>query len=193
MARRGRPSKAGKRHPNGRRVHEPSFDKGSEWVQARREKYQTHYNTALGRAFAAGLLADDADLALDRYQGGKRFARVYNRIIGGETYRCPLDRSPRGMAGERVEPERLEFEARDQEWLFAAMSSLDAAGCRPYLDQLVTSAHTDHGPAWLDRMLAGGADPCDQMLLDAALSALDILAPPRKSGRILVATYGGAA
>lgn len=193
MARRGRPSKAGKRHPNGRRVHEASFDKGSDWVQARREKYGTHYGTALGRAFAAGLLAEDTDVALDRYQGGKRFARVYNRIVGGETYRCALDRSPRGCAVAPMDPDAAEHEVREQDWLFSMMTMLDAAGCRPFLDQLITVSHTDHGPDWLDRMLAGGRDPCDQVLLDAAISALDILAPPRKAARILVATYGDAA
>lgn len=192
MARRGRPSKAGKRHPNGRRVHEAGFDKGSEWVQARREKYQTHYSTALGRAYAAGLLAEDADVALDRYQAGKRFARVYNRIVGGEIYRCALDRSPRGCAVVPSDADALEREVRDQEWLFASMSALDAAGCRPYFDQLIAVSHTDHGPAWLDRMLAGGRDPCDKMLLEAAVNALDILAPARKIGSIVAAQYGDA-
>jgi len=190
MGRRGRPRKQGKRHPNGRLVHETTYDKGSEWVQAQRSKYQTHYNTALGRAYAAGLLSEDADLALDLYQGGKRFARVYNRVIGGETYRCPLDRTPRGSLGEI---EASEQEARDHAWLFAAMTSLDNAGCRPWLDQLIARSHTDLGPPWLDRLLAGGKDPADQMVLKAAIAALDILAPPRKDVGIRSAHYDEAA
>jgi hypothetical protein len=193
MARRGRLSKAGKRHPNGRRVHEPTYDKGSEWVQERRAKYQTHYSSALGRAYAAGLLADDAEVALDRYQAGKRFARVYNRIFGGETYRCALDRSPRGGHSEASDADRLEYEARDQEWLFSAMASLDSAGCRPYLDQLLAARHTDVGPDWLDRLLAGGKDTRDQMLLKAAINALDIVSPPRKEIGIRVERWDDAA
>ncbi|WP_260927396.1 hypothetical protein [Novosphingobium sp. 9] len=198
MGRKGRPSKAGKREKNGRRQRssagfELAYDKGSEWVQARRAKYGTHYNTALGRAFAAGLLADDEALALDRYQAGKRFARLYNRVVGGATYRCALDRSPRGAANVAPDLDRLEHDLRDQEWLFAAMASLDTAGCRPYFDQLITSLHTDHGPPWLDRLLDGGSDPLDKVLLDAAISALDILAPARRQGVILVERYYDAA
>jgi len=187
---KGRPRKAGKRHPGGRLVHEPLLVKGSDWVQAQQAKYQTHYNTALGRAYAGGLLAGDEAIALDRYQGGKRFARVYNRIIGGETYRCALDRTPRGSESEI---EAFENDARDKDWLFAAMSSLDNAGVRPWLDQLITRAHTDRGPLWLDRLLAGGKDPADTMVLKAAILALEILAPARKEVGILVERWEDAA
>lgn len=189
MGRRGRPSKPGKRYPNGRRVHEPSYDKGSDWVQAMKAKYQTHYNTALGRAYAAGLLADDQATADDRYTGGKRFARIYNRIIGGETYRCPLDRSPRGSL---TELETTEQDIRDKDWLFAAMDALDASGVRPYLDQFLARSHTDTGPLWLDRLLAGHKDPADLMLLKAAIGALDIVAPPRKEVGIRVEWWDAA-
>jgi hypothetical protein len=190
MARKGRPRKpGGKRHPNGKRVHEPSIVKGSDWVQAQQAKYQTFYNSALGRAYAGHLLGDEAT-ALDRYQGAKRFARIYNRVIGGETYRCPLDRTPRGSVGEI---EGSEHEQRDHDWLFAAMRSLDDAGCRPWLDQLLTKAHTDHGPAWLDRLLDGGKDPADQMLLKAAIQALDVVAPARKDAGIRTAHWEQAA
>lgn len=190
MARKGRPSKSGKRHPGGQLVRQPKYDHGSEWVQAMRARYQTHYNTALGRAYSAGLLNTNADIALDLYQGGKRFARIYNRIIGGETYRCPLDRTPRGSL---TETEITEQDMRDKEWLFAAMASLDNTGLRPWLDQLITRAHTDHGPPWMDRLLNGGKDPADLMLLKAATKALEIVAPVRKPIGILVEHYEDAA
>lgn len=190
MARKGRPSKSGKRYPGGKRVPVTPHDKGSEWVQAMREKYQTHYSTALGRAYAAGLLHEDASIALDLYQGGKRFARVYNRVCGGETYRSPLDRTPRGSESEI---EAYEHDKRDRDWLFFVMDSLDDGGLRPWLDQLLARQHTDHGPVWLDRLLAGGKDPADQMVLKAAVCALEVVAPPRREMGIRVERWDDAA
>lgn len=173
---RGRKRKAGDRYPGGKL--RPAYDHGSEWVQARTARFGVHYNTALGRAYAAGLLGDDAD---DRYQGGKKFARVYQRMFGGEVYRCPLDDTPRG-ANDDAGPV---MSTHDRDWMFAAMDSLDVAGVRPYLDQLISRLHTDHGPPWLDRLLAKGRDPCDRMLLAAACKALDIVSPPKRPMGIL--------
>ncbi|CDO37132.1 hypothetical protein [Novosphingobium sp. KN65.2] len=193
MGRKGRPAKAGGRTKGGRLKRDsyamPAFDKGSEWVQSMREKYQTHYNTALGRAYAAGLLGEDP-IANDRYIGGKRFARVYNRVCQGETYRSPLDRTPRGS---ETEIEAFEDARRDRDWLFAVMDTLDGEGLRPWLDQLIARAHTDHGPPWLDRLLHGGKDPADQMVLKAALKALDVVAPARKDMGIRVERWTDAA
>lgn len=190
MARRGRPKKRNvKRHACGKVVQAITHDKGSEWVQGRRAKYGTHYSTALGRAYAAGLLGDDAQNADDRYIAGKRFARIYNRVIGGETYRCALDVSPRG--GLTV-VEISEHDQRDRDWLFQKMKELDATGTRPWLDQLLSRLYTDTGPYWLDNLLAGGKHPADQMVLRSAIAALDVLAPPRQPGKILVAQYGSA-
>lgn len=159
---------------------EPVYDHGSDWVRERRARFSVHYNTALGRAYAGKLLGDDAD---DRYQGGKKFARVYQRMFGGETYRSPLDQTPRGH--DLIDDRDY---SRDRDWMFAAMDALDVAGVRPFLDQLITRMHTDHGPPWLDRLLSGGKDPCDKMLLDAACKALDIVAPPKMTARILAVT-----
>lgn len=190
MARKGRPRKSNaKRHPNGRLVHEVSIVKGSEWVQAQQAKYQTHYSTALGRAYAGGLLGGEG-IALDRYQGGKRFARVYNRVCQGETYRCPLDRTPRGC---ETETEASDNNQRDHDWLFAVMASLDDGGLRPWLDQLLARGHTDHGPHWLDRLLNGGKYPADLMIMDAALLALDVVAPVRKDIGIRAVRWDDAA
>lgn len=186
---RGRPRKSGKRHPGGKLVQVERFDRGSDWVQGQQAKYQTHYNSALGRAYAGHLLGDEAE-AQDRYMGGKRFARIYNRVIGGETYRCPLDRTPRGS---ETETEARENDQRDHDWLFAAMRSLDDGGLRMWLDQLLTRAHTDDGPAWLTRLLDGGRDPCDLVILKAALKALDIVAPVRREVTIVSQRWDDAA
>lgn len=186
---RGRPRKAGKRHPNGKLVHVERFDRGSEWVQAQQAKYQTYYNTALGRAYAGKLLGPE-DVALDRYQGAKRFARVYNRVVGGETYRCPLDRTPRGS---ETQTEARENDQRDHDWLFAVMATLDEGGLRPWLDQLIFRSNVDYGPTWLDRLLNGGKDPCDMRVLQAAVQALDVVAPARKEMGIRSAHWDEAA
>lgn len=171
-------------------MHEPVFDRGSDWVQAQRVRYDTHYNTALGRAYVSGLLGDNEQLANDRYIAGKRFARTYNRVIGGETYRCALDCTPRGGL---TEIEASEYDRRERDWLMDMMCSLDRAGVRPWLDQLLSRQYTDVGPYWLEALLAGGKHPADQRVLDAAVKALDMLCPPRRDIGIRSAIYEGAA
>ena len=184
MGRAGRKRKQGKREPNGRIQRDSySFDKGSEWVQSRRARFGEHYSTALGRAYAAGLLGEEAE-AKGRYDAGKRFMRLYQRFIGGSAYACPLDRSPRGE--NVVELEISDQQEREHDWLFAAMDSMDVAGCRPYFDQLISIVNVDHGPLWLDRLLNGSKDPVDLMLLKGALRALDVITPELRQ-RILVA------
>lgn len=194
MAKRGRPSKSGQRTKGGRLKRDgyaaPSFDKGTQRVQSMRERYGTHYSTALGRAYAAGLLGEPS-IALDRYQGGKRFVRVYTRVIGGQPYHCPLDQTPRGAESmEFADPER---DQREHDWLHAAMNSLDVAGVRPWLDQLISVLYVDHDPPWLARLLHGGKDPADRMVLNAAIQALDILAPAPVVQGIVSATWDQAA
>ncbi len=185
--RSGRKRKQGPREPNGRIKRDnyalPSFDRGSDWVQARRARFGEHYSTALGRAFAAGLLGE-LPLSQDRYQGGKRFVRLYQTIIGGEAYRCPLNDAPRG--GSDHEPGITQH---DHDWLFKVMDAMDVAGVRPYFDQLISRATTDHGPHWLDALLDGGRHPVDRVLLNAAINALDILAPPRRPLGIISQQY----
>lgn len=187
---RGRPRKAGKRERNGRLQRDGSaslYDKGSERVQSMRERFGTYYNTALGRAYAGHLLGDE-EQALNRYQAGRRFASLYTRIIGGDAYRCALDRTPRGAANDMEDSETIEREQRDQHWLLTAMEQLDASGNRPWFDQLISSLHTDQGPYWLDALLAGGKNPADTMILKAAIRALDIIAPEPTRQRIYAVT-----
>lgn len=185
MAKAGRKRKQGARYPSGKL--RPAYDKGSDWVQGQHEKYGTHYSTALGRAYAAGLLGDEDHDGLARYQAGKRFVRIYSRFIGGEAYRCPLDQTPRGS--NIVDFEANDQDQRDHDWLHRVMDELDEAGVRPWLDQLISRQHTDHGPCWLDRLLAKGKHPADRMMMDSAIRALDILAPTPTQPRIVVQHY----
>ena len=184
MGKAGRKRKTGTRYPSGQL--RPVFDRGNDRVQHQREIYGTHYNTALGRAYAGGLLGEP-DIALDRYQGGKRFIRVYTRMIGGEVYRCPLDQTPRGSG--TIDFRDIEQDKRDHDWLHVVMVNMDEAGVRPWLDDLITTRHADEGPYWLDALLAGGKHPADRMILDAAIAALDILTPVRKPMGIVAVAY----
>jgi len=204
---KGRPRKAGKRNAKGRLIATASFDRGTERVQQMQRLYGTFYASAAGRMFASGLMGAQED-ALGRYQGLQRFTRLYKRIYGGPAYRCPLDQTPRGEDHEAIDHEQAE---RDRQWMRHAMHSLDASGCYVYLEQLISVNNVDHGPAWLDRLIdvqqwnnnldnlnrqlrAKGAagtltrkepDPRDQMIADAAIAALDILAPATRKGVVV--------
>lgn len=180
---RGRKRKLGKREPNGRiqRTPEMRYDKGTERTQAMRERFGDHYSTAIGRAYSAGLLGHGQQ-GLDRYTEGKRFARVYARLIA-RPYRCPLNDTPRGLAGD-ADHER---ERREQDWFFDMARKLDDEGLRPWLDQLLSDIYTDAGPYWLDAILNGGKHPADHAVLECAVKALDVLTPKRRVGAILVA------
>lgn len=197
MTKRGRPRKAGRRTDKGRLERNnypvPIYDRGSEWVQAMRLKYGEHYGWAMGRAYAAGLLGEGND-AKNRLDAAKRFVRLYQRFIGGVAYTCPLDDSVRG--GNVVHLDVPDHQKDDHQWLFAAMDAMDVSGCRPYFDQLISSLFIDSGPYWLDNILAVRVDmerkkpdsfrvrfaaSPDQAILNAAIRALDIIAPEQRS------------
>lgn len=178
MGRRGRPRKAGRRTKGDRLARdnyaEPDRIPPSEWVKAQYARFGQDYCWALGRAYAAGLLGEGVE-AKSRFDAAKRFVRLYRRFIGGDAYTCPLDSSPRG--GNVVELYVSDHQKDDHKWLFTAMDAMDVAGVRPYFDALITTLNTDSGPFWLDALLNGGKHPADRMLLQAAIRALDIIAP----------------
>lgn len=190
MSKRGRPRKQGERHKCGKL--KATYDKGTERIQAMRDRFGTFYNSPIGRLYAAGLLGSEEE-ALPRYQAGARFARLYSRHIQQGAYRCALDTTPRGILHDIEDAESIERQQQQKQWLFAAMDSLDVSGTRPYFDQIITALHTDHGPAWADRLLSGGKDPCDLVVLKAAIQALDILAPEQKQVGIRVERWDDAA
>lgn len=214
MAKSGRPRKQGKRrYPNGRIKavphSEPVFLKGNDRIEAMRERFGSYYNSALGRAFAAGLLGEGQE-ALSRYQAARKFVKLHARFYGAPAYTCPLDQTPRGNV---VDLHNVDFENNRKQlrWLEAASDAMDVAGVRPYLDQLLSVVNVDSGPHWLNALLdvlAWNAalpslnaarkkegfplldprmpDHRDGLLLNAAIRALDIIAPEVRPVGILV-------
>ncbi len=183
---KGRKRKPGKREPNGR-LSRIGLDRSaldsrpSDWVAAQYKRFGSYYNSALGRAYAAGLLGE-GNQAKDRYDKARKFASLYRRMIGGDRYRCALDTSPRGGSGE-YEP--TQQEADDQQWLIVNMSRIDLTGCRPFFDQLISHRFTDYGPDWLDRILNAPKDRRDTMILDAAIMAIDAIGPAQGARIVL--------
>jgi hypothetical protein len=219
MARKGRPSKPGKRQPNGKRKTAVKTVDPTAKIATAKRRFGSHYASALGRFFASGLMGE-IDVAKGRFDGAQRYLRIYRAVFGAPGYHCPLDQTPKGAGGHRDNP----FAEQDREWMRSAMKALDASGCYPYLEQVLSINHVDAGPAWLDRMLdvqrwnaelAGlntqvrdkakredaaftpmerkTVDPRDKMIADAAIRALDILAPEPVRSRILVEFYTDAA
>lgn len=184
--RKGRPLKQGKRTKSGQlsRAGISPFDHGSSWVQAQRARYGEHYSSPIGRLFARGMLGEDMD-AKNRLDTGKRFARLYRAIIGGDGYRCALNPDPRS-GGQRTAFHGHANEQENQDWLFAAMDTLDKRGLRPWLDQIISTEYTDRGPVWVDRLLMGGRDPYDHAMLKNAIAALDEIAPAVTPTRLRV-------
>lgn len=187
MARRGRPSKSGKRTASGRlkknNYPDPKVVQPSAWVAGRVEEYGPYYSTALGRAFVKGLLGDHENdpRAKDRFDNATKFVRLYKRFIGGDAYRCPLNDTPRG--GNVVEMV-TDHQKDDHDWLFQNMKALDESGGRAYFDQLISRLHIDKGPYWVDALLAGGKHPADIAVLQAALKALDSFGAVSRRSRL---------
>lgn len=149
----GRISRAGQKHDH-------SFDRGTPRIQELRARFDVHYSSALGRAYASGLLGEGQE-ANDRYDAGKQLARVRQRYFGHRSIRCPLDTSPRGLGPTILTDREVEQACKDKAWLEEIQSKMDR-GCAPYLDQLLSDIHSDAGPSWLDDLLgqtpSAGAD-----------------------------------
>lgn len=179
MGRRGRPSKSGKRTKSGALARDgyavPLYDHGTLQAQARKARYGTHGTSALGRAYATGLLGEEQEAKI-RYQAGQRFHSAVERFFAVGRVTCPLDVKIRSGASV-VEISGNPYEEAEWRWINDRADALDAKGLRPWLDQLILELYVDHGPIWLDRLLDGGRDPADQMVLKAAIQALDVIAP----------------
>lgn len=185
MARPGRKSKPGKRDKSGRRLKSAQEcggpDRGTEFVAAMRVRFGVHATTALGRAYAAGLLDDPVDdkRAADRLQNAARYRQVQGRIFGDASCgRNPLDTSPRG--GVSVVQDMTDRDVAAREWYRQNALRVDATACGSFLDQLTSSAYTDAGPPWLDRLLGVAArdrHPADLAVLECAVAAIDAIGP----------------
>lgn len=176
---RGRPRKHGKRTESGRLRRDnypvPVYDHGTDRARARAERFGGHGMSALGRAYASGLLGD-AQTAAIRYDVGKRFQRAVERFFEIGRVKCPLGQQTR-LGATVVQITANPHEEAEWVWLNAMADALDAGGLRPWLDQLTHDLYADGGPIWLDRLLDGGRDPADQMVLKTAIAALDCIAP----------------
>ena len=90
---RGRPRKAGARNKSGRLKvpADPKIERPSEWVRGQFARFGQDYNSALGRAYAAGLLGEGAE-AKNRYDTARKLISLYRRIIGKDRYGCATRR-----------------------------------------------------------------------------------------------------
>lgn len=180
MAKAGRKRRQGKRTPGGQlsRAGKPKGEtlagQPSEWVKAQKTRYGSYYNSAIGRAFASGLLGDGNE-AKTRLDNARKFASLHRRIMGGDFYRCPLNDAPRGSNDD--EPESpTEQDIANHAWLLKGIVTTDESGGRIFMDQLLSRQFTDYGPPWLDRLLNTlNKDRRDTIVLDAALMAIDTL------------------
>lgn len=179
MARRGRPSKQGRRTQGGRLVRDsypaPVYDHGTDQARARKDRFGTYGTSALGRAYASGLLGDE-QTAKNRHDAGERFKRATERFYSVGRVSCPIGQEMR-LGALKIQISGNPFEEAEWEWIGEQAKALDNAGLRPWIDQLVLDVYADQGPPWLDRILDGGRDPVDRMLLKHAIEALDLIAP----------------
>ena len=175
MARKGRPRKPGRREGNRPPRLVTPHDKGNPRVAAMRERFGEHYNSAIGRAYAAGLLGEET-LARVRYDAGKRFQRAVERFFEVGRVRCPLGQERRS-GGVSVQLEANPYEADEWQWVCGMADRLSFTGLRPWLDQLTLGLYHDADPYWLAALLEEGKHPADLAVLDTVIKALDLIAP----------------
>jgi len=173
MARTGRKRKPGKRTKSGQlsRAGIPSFDKGTERVQAMRAIYGTSGTDAIGRAYHAGLLGSgsDAKALLDT---ARTIANAYWATYENGKIGCTLGERTYGSVTD-IDEARAK---RRQDWLEDVLKYVNGWGHdhRRAFDQLVINPYPDFGPHWLDMLLADSQARRDQ--LEKALSPLRGLA-----------------
>lgn len=147
---KGRKRKTGKREPNGRlsRIDQPRFDTGTARAQLKFQQYGTDGADAIGRAYQAGLLGENADAIKDT---ARKIAKAYWPMLEVGTYRCTLS-DPSGANDNPDDPSRIK--ARE-EWLTGVLRRVDRMGntTRRAFDALVIDIHPDTGPKWLDALI----------------------------------------
>lgn len=174
-----RKRKPGRRTPSGRlsRAKLQPYDRGTERAQMIRAIYGTDCTDAIGRAYRAGLLGDEA-VAKPRLDLGRHLAALYWRHLKQGGWRCALADSNAG-AVVIANPER---ERRREAWLVETLRAVDALGrpVRRAFDELVIDPWPDEGPAWLDRLILASRcrdrpERADMQTLAKAVAALDWL------------------
>jgi len=148
-----------------RKVGEVRRDAGTEAAQRKRELYGTDGSDAIGRAYRSGLLGEDGQHLL---QTGRSINRAYWAAYGQYGLTSPL--------GNRVGAANDDDNSLAREkWLNATIREIDAMGRehRKAFDELVLDFYPDHGPVWLDLLIAKQPRAEHWSKLAMALEVLD--------------------
>jgi hypothetical protein len=153
---------------------------------AKRGKQETHTCDAIGRAYITGLLGSGQE-AEDLLNAGRGMARRYWSTMGTTLTPDSLARfQPQDGAGDPMsQDERDERDRMREASLLANLDIIDRMGrmrdVRRAFDQLVIDPNPDHGPPWLDAIMAAhrakavGRDQ-DYRMLSLALDGLRAIA-----------------
>jgi len=153
---------------------------------AKRGKQETHTCDAIGRAYITGLLGSGQE-AEDLLNAGRGMARRYWSTMGTTLTPDSLARfQPQDGAGDPMsQDERDERDRMREASLLANLDIIDRMGrmrdVRRAFDQLVIDPNPDHGPPWLDAIMAAhrakavGKDQ-DYRMLSLALDGLRAIA-----------------
>lgn len=142
-------------------------DAGTDAAQAKRAAYGTDGCDAIGRAYRSGLLGEDGQRLL---QTGRSINRAYWAAYGQYGLTSPLGNR---MGAANDDDNGL---AREK-WLNATIRDIDRMGRehRRAFDELCIDFHPDHGPGWLDLLIAKQATAASWGKLAKALEVLDEL------------------
>lgn len=188
MGKAGRKRKPGRRTDSGRLSRAglaPTYDRGTERVQAMQVLYGSDGADAIGRAYRAGFLGNlhtqgaEAKAMLDT---ARRIANAYWQAYETGRYQCTLgDKS--GGSVVSLDHERIK---RREEWLEGVLRFVNSMGrdVRRAFDQLVIDVNPDQGPNWLDSLIWAQQHnkplPVEALaLLRRALDPLEVLANER--------------
>lgn len=174
---RGRKRKAVKREPNGRASRKGLprviFDQGTDRAKEKVAAYGTEGADAIGRAYVAGLLGENADAIRDT---ARNIFCAYWPTLEVGSFRCTLN-DARGASNDNFDPERIKARER---WLNSVTAQVDKMGraTRKAFDELVIDPQPDHGPKWLDSLIwhkqHGKPIPArDSEMLFLAMSAMN--------------------
>lgn len=152
MARTGRKPKPGKRINGGRhsRAGVPSviFDKGTDKARDKFSVYGQDGSDAIGRAYIAGLLGDNASIVRDY---ARKVFRAYWPMLAVGPIGCAIGDKTWGSNDN----DGRDYLIDRERWLTDTLRRIDRMGrpTRKAFDQLVIEINPDEGPAWLESLI----------------------------------------